>query len=82
MLGQVGPDVVQCSRAGCREAATSAVHWRNPALHGPERVKTWTACDEHLPYLRGFLGARDFPVVVTAVGETVEGVGDAGPEAP
>lgn len=83
MLGAVGPDRVECSRAGCRAEATSAVHWRNPRLHGPERVKTWTACDEHLDHLREFLRARDFPVVVTPVGATVASVGvaDAGPGA-
>jgi hypothetical protein len=74
-FGAPGPSVPQCSRAGCREDATTAVHWRNPRIHGPERVKTWAACDEHVEFLEGFLRSRDFPVAVTALGETVESVG-------
>ncbi len=35
--------------------------WRNPRLHGPERVKRWAACDEHLEALRSFLTSRGFP---------------------
>jgi hypothetical protein len=50
------------------------VHWRNPRIHGEERVKTWLACDEHVEYLRDYLATREFPVVVTAVGVTVERV--------
>ena len=76
-LGAVGPGTDECSRAGCRERAAHAVHWRNPKLHDLGRVKTWTACDEHEGYLVEFLRARDFPVVVTPVGETVERVGGA-----
>jgi len=53
-----------CSRAGCRAAATWRVDWRNPRIHSAERRKTWTACDEHVAYLREFLTARDFPVSV------------------
>ncbi|WP_460510650.1 hypothetical protein [Frigoribacterium salinisoli] len=52
----------------------TAVHWRNPKLHDLTRVKTWTACAEHEGYLVEFLRARDFPVTVTAVGETVDRV--------
>ena len=74
-LGAAGPAADECSRAGCREAAVSAVHWRNPRLHDLSRVKTWTACAEHEGYLVEFLRARDFPVVVTPVGETVASVG-------
>ncbi|RKR74172.1 hypothetical protein C8E83_1280 [Frondihabitans australicus] len=75
ILGSEGPSTPQCSRAGCRLDATRAVHWRNPRIHGPERVKTWAACESHVEYLEGFLRSRDFPVVVTALGETVERVG-------
>jgi len=78
MLGGLGLDGpaggVQCSRAGCAEIAVHAVHWRNPKIHGLERVKTWSACDEHVGFLDEFLRARDFPVVVTPVDETVERV--------
>lgn len=53
-----------CSRAGCRAPATWRIDWRNPRIHGPERRKTWVACDEHVGYLREFLAARSFPVQV------------------
>lgn len=76
-LGDVGPDLVQCSRAGCTAVATRSVNWRNPKIHGLERVKVWSACDEHVDYLSDFLLARDFPVVVTAAGVTVDSVGAA-----
>ena len=76
-LGDVGPDRVQCSRAGCTAVATRSVNWRNPKIHGLERVKVWSACDEHVDYLSDFLLARDFPVIVTAAGVTVDSVGAA-----
>ncbi|MEJ6489236.1 hypothetical protein PQI23_05830 [Leucobacter sp. USCH14] len=59
----------ECSRAGCREEATWAILWRNPKIHGPDRRKTWLACDEHREMLYGFLEARSFPLEVRAVGE-------------
>ena len=67
-----------CSRAGCREAAAWNVNWRNPRIHTIDRVKVWLACDEHADYLRDYLEARDFPVLVTPVGTAVELVPDAG----
>jgi hypothetical protein len=36
------------------------LNWRNPKIHGPERVKTWLACDEHLAYLVDYLDTRGF----------------------
>jgi hypothetical protein len=33
----------------------------------PERRKIWTACDDHVAYLRDYLAARDFPVDVVAI---------------
>ncbi len=51
-----------CSRAGCRAPATQQVQWRNPRIHTPERRKIWLACDEHAPFLHGYLATRDFPV--------------------
>jgi len=60
-----GEAVVQCSAAGCREAAAWRVNWRNPRLHSPDRVKVWLACDAHRDHLEGYLGSRGFPVVVT-----------------
>lgn len=78
IIGSSGPETPQCSRAGCRDEATQQVNWRNPKIHGVDRVKVWAACDEHVDFLRDFLTSRDFPVVVTALGEAVESVG-AGP---
>jgi len=74
MIGAHGPATERCSRAGCTQPATSAVHWRNPRIHSEDRVKTWLACDDHVDYLRDYLTTRDFPVAVTAVGVTVERV--------
>lgn len=68
-----------CSRAGCRCAAAWNVNWRNPRLHGPERVKVWLACDEHRDYLRDYLAARDFPVVVTPLAEMLDRLPDEEP---
>ena len=65
-----------CSRAGCRLPAAWNINWRNPKLHGPERVKVWLACNEHRDYLRDYLSARDFPVLVTELGNPVTRVPD------
>lgn len=58
------PGIEECSRAGCREAASWRVEWRNPKIHTAERRKVWLACVEHLEFLREFLAARDFPLEV------------------
>ncbi|PRY58607.1 hypothetical protein B0I28_105321 [Glycomyces artemisiae] len=50
-----------CSSRGCRAEAKWMLLWRNPRIHGAERVKRWAACEEHLPVLRDFLTARGFP---------------------
>ncbi|GAB3599071.1 hypothetical protein [Microbacterium tumbae] len=55
---------LECSRAGCREAATHHVVWRNPRIHPEGREKIWLACDEHVGFLSEYLRARDFPVSV------------------
>jgi hypothetical protein len=39
-------------------------------------VKVWLACDEHRDFLRDYLAARDFPVLVTTHGTIVEFVPD------
>ena len=49
-----------CSRQGCRQAAAWVLVWNNPKVHAPARRKTWSACDEHLDYLRQFLDRRGF----------------------
>ena len=56
-----------CSRTGCSAPASWQVQWRNPRIHSPERRKIWTACDDHVAYLRDYLAARDFPVDVVAI---------------
>lgn len=61
-----------CSRAGCSGPASWNVNWRNPRIHGPERIKVWLACDEHRDYLHDYLAARDFPVIVTAMGHPLD----------
>lgn len=53
-----------CSRAGCQARARWLVVWRNPRIHAADRRKTWSACDDHVDYLREYLAARDFPVAV------------------
>ncbi|MDQ1570540.1 MAG: hypothetical protein QOF79_1214 [Actinomycetota bacterium] len=75
MIG-IGPDELapRCSRAGCDAEATMSVNWRNPKIHSVDRVKVWLACDEHSEYLREYLDARDFPVIVTPFGVSVEAV--------
>ena len=64
-----------CSRAGCTEEAAWNVNWRNPRIHGADRVKVWVACEVHRDYLEQYLTARDFPVVVTVLGDSVARVG-------
>jgi hypothetical protein len=49
-----------CSARGCRERAVWVLSWNNPKLHTPDRRKSWTACEEHLEYLRSFLDTRGF----------------------
>jgi hypothetical protein len=66
------PERLTCSRAGCRERATSRIEWRNPKIHTADRVKVWLACDEHVEFLREFLAARDFPLRVVATGAAGE----------
>ncbi len=61
------------ARGLSRLDAAWRVEWRNPRIHGPERVKTWTACDEHVGFLRDFLAGRDFPVRVAAIDAPVAG---------
>lgn len=72
-----GPEAPICSRAGCSESAEWNVNWRNPKIHGADRVKVWLACEEHRGYLSEYLAARDFPVVVTALSEHLERLPDS-----
>ena len=75
MIGLGEPDPLTCSRAGCRETATWRIEWRNPKIHTADRVKVWLACDEHEEFLREFLAAREFPVVVRPVDEAATASG-------
>ena len=72
-------DTPTCSRAGCRNPATTTVNWRNPRIHALDRVKVWLACDDHAEYLSDYLGARDFPVVLAPLGTVVDQVPSAAP---
>lgn len=57
----------QCSRAGCRADAHWQVVWRNPRIHAADRRKVWTACPDHVDFLRDYLSSRNFPVEVVAL---------------
>ena len=73
MIGFDGEPAEQtCSRAGCSLPARWNVNWRNPRIHGDERVKIWLACDDHRDYLHDYLEARDFPVVVTELSRPLD----------
>ena len=61
-----------CSRAECRANAVWNVNWRNPRIHGADRVKVWLACDDHREYLYEYLFNRDFPVLVTRLDDPVQ----------
>ena len=76
MIG-IDPLTPQCSRAGCSEPATLAINWRNPKIHTRDRVKIWLACDKHGDFLRDFVEARNFPVIVTPMGVAVDRLPDA-----
>ena len=59
--------MLRCSAKSCPNAATWALLWRNPRIHGPERTKRWLACDEHREPLSDFLTRRNFPLSVEPV---------------
>ena len=71
-----GPDSPVCSRAGCTADAAWNVNWRNPKIHDADRVKVWLACDAHRHYLSEYLAARDFPVAVTPLSESLNRLPD------
>ncbi|MFM6974360.1 MAG: hypothetical protein ACKOXM_04380 [Agromyces sp.] len=62
-------DGATCSRAGCVAAGVWRLSWRNPRIHGLDRVKMWLACDEHREFLSAFLEARGFLLAVDALEE-------------
>ena len=63
-------NTAECSRAGCRRAARWRIEWRNPRIHPADRRKVWTACDDHVDFLRDYLSSRSFPVEVTDLEQT------------
>lgn len=73
------PEAPVCSRAGCTNDAVWNVNWRNPKIHGEERVKVWLACDAHREYLSEYLAARDFPVHVTALADRISRLPSSAP---
>lgn len=75
MIG-FGDPGMRCSAAGCTDAARFRVNWRNPRIHGPERVKVWLACDVHRDSLATYLASRGFPVQVTGLDVALDRVAD------
>lgn len=75
-MGEVDP---RCSRAGCDEAAAWSVNWRNPRIHGPERVKVWLACHEHVDFLHDYLSSRGFPVELSPADEPMTRLSEVSP---
>ncbi|MGU3408661.1 hypothetical protein ACLBWP_01010 [Microbacterium sp. M1A1_1b] len=65
-----------CSRAGCTNPAAWRINWRNPRIHAIDRVKIWSACDDHRDFLADYLRSRTFPVRVTGLDEDVERLDD------
>jgi len=51
---------LKCSRAGCQQAASFFIHWRNPKIHTPDRVKVWLSCESHKQYFVDYLSMREF----------------------
>lgn len=54
------PDVPTCSAKACRAPAAHVVVWNNPAVHAPDREKTWVACADHRQSLADHLDVRGF----------------------
>jgi hypothetical protein len=55
-----GADALVCSARGCRSTPSWGLLWNNPRVHGPQRRKTWLACDQHRADLAEFLSLRGF----------------------
>jgi hypothetical protein len=47
--------------------------WNNPAVHTPDRRKTWVACEAHRQQLADYLDVRGFLRDVVAVAEPGSG---------
>ncbi|WP_262405954.1 hypothetical protein [Protaetiibacter sp. SSC-01] len=75
-IGGAGDPGIRCSAAGCTRDAEFRVNWRNPRIHGAERVKVWLACPEHRDTLSEYLASRGFPVRVTDVDVELDRVPD------
>lgn len=72
-------DDVICSAKGCRAAARHLLVWNNPAVHTPEREKTWAACDEHRTSLSEFLDVRGFLIRIDPLRVRCEACGASFP---
>lgn len=72
-FGELG---TRCSASGCADDAQFRVNWRNPRIHGPERVKVWLACPAHREHLADYLSTRGFPVQVSAIDVPLDRVQD------
>jgi hypothetical protein len=71
-----GDAPTRCSSAGCSAPAAWRINWRNPRIHGVDRVKVWLACDTHRASLHEYLATRGFPVLVSALDQPVDRVPD------
>ena len=60
-------EMIKCSRAGCEAEAGFQIEWRNPKIHGEDRVKIWVACADHRDFLVDYLQTRSFPVAVKEI---------------
>ncbi|AJT40890.1 hypothetical protein [Psychromicrobium lacuslunae] len=60
LSGSAAPEKPQCSRKACRAEARWQLQWNNPAVHSPERLKVWLACDQHREWLEDYLRVRGF----------------------
>ena len=54
------PERAVCAAKGCRADAVHVLVWNNPALHAPDREKTWVACADHRDSLAQHLDVRGF----------------------
>lgn len=67
MIVDTGIEAVRCSAKGCHAPARHVLVWNNPAVHAPDREKTWVACDAHRQSLADHLEVRSFLLRVDAL---------------
>jgi len=66
---------VRCSAKACHSPARHLLVWNNPAVHTPDREKTWVACDQHRQSLSDHLDVRGFLLRVEPLRSTCEQCG-------